>query len=75
MPPGELEPTISAGERSQTDALYRLTTGTVSLFWWPSEYRDTNSSEGEVKESVAVGMKAYYTNLKFFKSRFEIKII
>ena len=35
----EFEPTISAGERSQTYALDRATTGTGSIFWWPSEYR------------------------------------
>ena len=29
---------------------------------------DTNSIEEEVKESTALGIKAYYANIKFFKS-------
>ena len=29
---------------------------------------DTNSIEEEVKERIALGIKAYYANLKFFKS-------
>jgi hypothetical protein len=34
---------------------------------------DTNSIEEEVKERIALGIKAYYANLKFFKSRLETK--
>ena len=30
---------------------------------------DTNSIEEEVKERIALGTKAYYANLKFFKSK------
>jgi hypothetical protein len=34
---------------------------------------DTNSIEEEVKERIALGIKAYYANLKFFKSRLVTK--
>jgi len=34
---------------------------------------DTNSTEKEVKERIAVGINAYYANLKFFKSRLVTK--
>jgi len=34
---------------------------------------DTNSIQEEVKERIALGIKAYYANLKFFKSRFVTK--
>ena len=34
---------------------------------------DTNSIEEEVKESLALGIKAYCANLKFFKSRLVTK--
>ena len=35
---------------------------------------DCNSIEEEVKERIAVGIKAYYANRKFFKSRIVTKI-
>ena len=35
---------------------------------------DTNSIEEDVKERIALGIKAYYANLKFFKSRLVIKV-
>jgi len=34
---------------------------------------DTNSIEEEVKERIALGIKEYYANLKFFKSRLVTK--
>jgi len=34
---------------------------------------NTNSIEEEVKECIALGTKAYYANLKFFKSKLVIK--
>jgi hypothetical protein len=34
---------------------------------------DTNSIEEEVKERIALGTKAYYANLKFFKSKLVTK--
>ena len=34
---------------------------------------DTNSIEEEVKERIALGIKAYYANQKFFKSRLVTK--
>ena len=37
MPPVEFEPTISAGERPQTYALDRATTGTGTNQWLSSE--------------------------------------
>ena len=33
----------------------------------------SNSIEEEIKERIALGTKAYYTNLKFFKSRLVTK--
>jgi hypothetical protein len=34
---------------------------------------DSNSIEGEIKERIALGIKAYYANLKSFKSRLVTK--
>jgi hypothetical protein len=34
---------------------------------------DSNSIEEEIKERIDLGMKAFYTNLKFFESRLVIK--
>ena len=34
---------------------------------------DTDSIEEEFKERIALGIKAYYANLKFFKSRLVTK--
>jgi hypothetical protein len=34
---------------------------------------DSNSTEEEIKERIALGIKAYYTNQKFFKSRLVTK--
>ena len=33
----------------------------------------SNSTEEEIKERIALGTKAYYANLKFFKSRLDTK--
>ena len=36
---------------------------------------DSNSIEEEIKERIAFGIKAYYANQKFFKSRLVTKYI
>ena len=41
--------------------------------YFGSIINDTNSIEEEVKERIALGIKAYYANLKFFKSRLVTK--
>jgi hypothetical protein len=33
----------------------------------------SNSNEEEIKERIALGIKAYYANLKFFRSRLDTK--
>ena len=38
-----------------------------------SSINDSNSTEEEVKERTALGIKAYYANQKFFKSRLVTK--